>query len=166
MKVEELNNIIWNQFGASIEMLENAIEMCPPELWDNEKLFWYNAYHCLFFLDYYLTLDPENFAPPSPFTLSEFNPDGEMPERTYSKDELLSYLRFCHEKCRKLIHDLNDKTIQKTWVNDSKTMFYPMIELLLYNLRHVQHHAAQLNLILRQEINDAPNWVSRTKSNA
>ena len=34
-------------------------------------------------------------------------------------------------------------------------------ELLLYNMRHVQHHAAQLHLILRQTIDSAPGWVSK-----
>ena len=34
-------------------------------------------------------------------------------------------------------------------------------ELLLYNMRHVQHHAAQLNMRLRQETNSAPRWVSK-----
>ena len=32
-------------------------------------------------------------------------------------------------------------------------------ELLLYNLRHVQHHAGQLNLMLRQETDAAPGRV-------
>jgi hypothetical protein len=37
--------------------------------------------------------------------------------------------------------------------------------MLLYNLRHVQHHAAQLNLILRQVTNSAaPAWVRRAKA--
>jgi hypothetical protein len=35
-------------------------------------------------------------------------------------------------------------------------------ELYLYNLRHVQHHAAQPNLILRQTIESAPRWVKKT----
>ena len=35
-------------------------------------------------------------------------------------------------------------------------------ELLLYSMRHVQHHAAQLNLILRQRTNSAPRWVGKT----
>ena len=34
-------------------------------------------------------------------------------------------------------------------------------ELLLHNMRHVQHHAAQLNLMLRQSIDSAPRWVAR-----
>jgi uncharacterized damage-inducible protein DinB len=37
------------------------------------------------------------------------------------------------------------------------------LELLMYNMRHVQHHAAQLNLILRQETDSAPGWVAKTK---
>jgi len=39
-------------------------------------------------------------------------------------------------------------------------MNYSMVEeILLYNMRHVQHHAAQLNQLLRQEIDQAPDWV-------
>ena len=47
---------IWQQFGAAIDTLGNAIVACPKELWDDgskpPELFWYSAYHCLFFLDY------------------------------------------------------------------------------------------------------------------
>jgi hypothetical protein len=37
------------------------------------------------------------------------------------------------------------------------------VELLLYSMRHVQHHSAQFNLILRETIDSAPGWVSRAK---
>jgi hypothetical protein len=36
-------------------------------------------------------------------------------------------------------------------------------ELFQYKTRHVQHHAAQLNLILRQKIDSAPRWVIEAK---
>jgi hypothetical protein len=45
------------------------------------------------------------------------------------------------------------------WVNDYKN--FSILEILLYNLRHIQHHAAQLNLILRQTIHNAPKWVNQ-----
>lgn len=154
-----LKEIIWRQFGASIDMLKNAITLCPETSWDTANKFWYNAYHCLFFLDYYLTLQPQNFSPPQPFTLSEFG-DG-MPERTYTKTEILTYLEFCREKCRHLIGGMTPEIAKSYWTNESKTRSYNVIEILLYNMRHVQHHSAQLNLILRQEINDAPKWVSQ-----
>jgi hypothetical protein len=157
---QSLKETLWRQFGASIDMLENAIKHCPPEFWDTEKKFWYNAYHCIFWLDYYLTLQPDMFSPPPPFTLSEFDASGAMPDRTYTNEELLEYLKYSREKCRKLISGLTDEITSSRWVNAHKD--YSVLEILLYNMRHVQHHAAQLNLLLRQEIDDAPKWVSIT----
>lgn len=147
----------WNQLGASIDMLENAIRCCPDEVWDTERKFWYHAFHTLFFLDYYLTTSPKTFAPPPPFTFSEF--EDTLPERVYSPDELLGYLHYCRAKGKTFISQLTSETAESRWINQSETMNYSMIEILLYNMRHVQHHAAQLNQLLRQEINQAPDWV-------
>ncbi len=156
--INELKKSLWQQFGASVDMLENAIEMCPEAFWNDKKKFWYNAFHCLFFLDYYLTVEPANFIPPQPFTFSEF--EDKMPEKVYSKEELLTYLQKNRLKCHSLILNLTENSAQNRWINESKTMDYSIIEILIYNMRHVQHHAAQLNLLLRQEINDAPEWIS------
>jgi hypothetical protein len=156
-----IKQILWKQFGASIDMLENAIVMCPEAHWDTDTKFWYKAYHCLFFLDYYLTLEPIHFAPPPPFTLSEF--EDEMPERVYTKTELLQYLHASREKCHLLIAGLSRDISSKRWINESWSMNYSMHEILLYNMRHVQHHAAQLNLLLRQAIDDAPRWIKRSE---
>lgn len=156
----DLKRDIWRQFGASLDMLENAIRMCPVELWDSEKKFWYLAYHCLFWTDYYLTLNPTDFLPPRPYTLSEFDPSGAMPDRTYSKEEMLSYLEHSRKKCFELISGLTQGIANSRWINDYKN--YSVFEMLLYNMRHVQHHTAQLNLLLRQEIDNAPRWVSVT----
>ena len=38
-----------------------------------------------------------------------------------------------------------------------------MAELHLYNLRHVQEHAAQLALFLGQHVGTAPGWVGRAR---
>ncbi|MBC8173636.1 MAG: DinB family protein [Chitinophagales bacterium] len=156
-----LKETLWKQFGASIDMFENALVLCPNELWDTDSKFWYNAYHALFYLDYYLTMEPEKFLPPSPFTLSEFDPAGIMPDRVYNKEELLVYLRFCRNKCHDLIAGLTTEGAAKRWMNEYKN--YNIPEILIYNMRHVQHHVAQLNLLLRQGINNAPKWVSQTK---
>lgn len=143
-------------------MLENALAACPDELWDTDSKFWYIGYHTLFFLDYYLSDEPESFSPPPPFTLSEFDPSGRLPERVYLKEELLSYLRMGRQKCHDLIAGLTPERAEKRF--DDKYKNYSVIEMLLYNMRHVQHHTAQLNLLLRQGMNAAPDWVSRTKT--
>ncbi len=101
------NEIIWHQFGAAIDMLDNAIEARPDELWQARLFpdqipefaeFWYVAYHCLFWLDFYLSKTAEGFAPPAPFTLSEFDA-GLLPERVYTKAELRDYLGYGRNKC-------------------------------------------------------------------
>ncbi|MCU1264072.1 MAG: hypothetical protein JWM21_390 [Acidobacteria bacterium] len=157
--------IIWQQFGAAVDMLENAIIACPDELWSDRSRrpeFWYVAYHTLFWLDAYLSDSVEVFTPPPPFTLDEMDPAGVIPEQPFTKVELRKYLEHGREKCRTVIQDLTDEKAGQRcgfeWVEVSYS------ELLLYNMRHVQHHAAQLNLILRQTIDTAPGWVRKTQS--
>ena len=36
-------------------------------------------------------------------------------------------------------------------------------ELLLYTMRHVQEHAAHLNMLLGQQTDSAPGWVGQVK---
>ena len=156
-----INEALWTQFGASLDMLDNAIIMCTDELWDTGIHFWYTSYHCIFWTDYYLSVDPSGFEPPSPFTLSEFDPDGILPERVYTKSEVLGYLEHCRQKSYKLIAGLSLDQLNDRWINEYKN--YSILEILLYNMRHIQHHAAQLNMQLRQAIDNAPSWVGQAK---
>jgi hypothetical protein len=157
--------IVWRQLGAAIDMLENAMLACPDALWNDRSRkpeFWYLVYHTLFWLDFYLSESIEGFAPPAPFTLDEMDPAGLIPERPFTKDELQNYLEHGRRKCRAKIKELTDeKALQRCAV---ERLDLSDAELLLYNMRHVQHHAAQLNLILRQTIDSAPRWVRKTKS--
>jgi len=163
--INALKESLWKQFGASIDMLKNAIALWPEEYWDTDKKFFYNAYHCLVFLDYYLTNPPNNFSSPLPFTIGECEDaiDDVIPDRIYSKKELLDYLQASREKCHRLIEGLTEEKLKERWIEDPGTMNYSFVEILLYNMRHVQHHAAQLNLLLRQGINNAPDWVARAQ---
>lgn len=157
-----LSQSIGNQFGASIAMLENAIQTCSDSLWEKETTFSQLAYHTLFFLDYYLTVQPVGFAPPAPFRHSEF--EDEPYEEIFKKQEILKYLNFCKGKLELLLENWSDELALSRWINESKTMDYSIIEILMYNLRHVQHHVGQLNRMLRQNGLDAPDWVSRGNS--
>lgn len=84
-----------------------------------------------------------------------------VPETNYTRTELLDYLQYCRNKSFKLISSITAENLNDRWINDYKN--YSLLEILLYNLRHIQHHTAQLNLILRQTIDDAPGWVERSK---
>ena len=148
------------QFGAAIDMLENAIRACPDELWSDRSQRpepWYLACHTLFWLDLYLSESPDGFAPPAPFGLQELDPAGVIPERPYTKEELLTYLEHGRRKCHARIEALTEESASRRFVIGRVDL--TVAELLLYNMRHVQHGAAQLNLILRRETADAPRWV-------
>jgi hypothetical protein len=104
------NEMLWRQFGAAIDMLSDALHDCPDELWEERlwedqsdqwvaagfSAFWYLGYHTLFWLDLYLTGAEEGFSPPAPFDLVEMEP-GEVLPRTYTREQLLSYLENCAE---------------------------------------------------------------------
>lgn len=158
-------SIVWHQFGAAIDMLENAMVACPEELWGDRSQrpeFWYVTFHTLFFLDLYLSDSDKGFAPPAPFTLDEMDERGLLPDRVYTKEELQKYLDHGRQKCRKVIAGMTDEKANRRcgfeWLDIS------VGESLLYNMRHVQHHAGQLNLILRQKVDAAPRWVRKTKN--
>jgi uncharacterized damage-inducible protein DinB len=160
--INTLNTELWRQFGAAIDMFENAIRKCPESLWDDGQNFWYIAYHTLFWTDYYLTEESATFLPPEPFTLGELDPAGLMPENTYSKDELLNYVVRCREKARTLLGGFTDDLASNRWIDDSRN--YSMLEMTFYNMRHVMHHTGQLNLMLGRIDHALPVWVSQSKN--
>lgn len=164
---------IWQQFGASIDYLEDTIRACPDSLWlaslwktpDTKpefSQFWYIGYHTLFWLNLYLTGAEEGFVPPPPFTLIEMDADGLLPDKPYTKDELLTYLDYCREQCQTTIETMTDETAQRhcrfSWGECS------FFELLIYNQRHVHGHASQLQMLLGQEIGPQSNYVTQSRS--
>lgn len=172
---QQWQGMLWKQFGATMDMLGNALNDCPETLWkapmwnDSQmpsgfSEFWYVAFHTLFWLDLYLSGMVEGFSPPSPFTLGELDPRGLLPDRVYSREELLQYLDHSRHKCREIIEQLTDDGIRRMchfqWIKEGISFG----ELLLYNMRHVQEHAAQLNMLLGQQADISTRWVTRTKS--
>lgn len=165
---------LWQQFGAAIDMFGNALNACPDDLWQQPlwitpseptgySEFWYLTFHALFWLDFYLSDAAEGFTPPAPFTLDEMDPAGLLPERTYTKAELQSYLRHCRHKCQDTILALTAEQANRHCSLPWSDNFY---ELLIYNLRHIQEHAAQLNLFLGQKGVSVSGWVAKAKSSA
>ncbi|MBA3824804.1 MAG: DinB family protein [Ktedonobacterales bacterium] len=167
---------LWRQFGAAIDMLENALLACPSASWEQRLWyatpamsaeFWYLTFHTLHWLDFFLTGSVEGFTPPSPFNERE---PGTYPKRPYTKAELQQYLWYLRKKCQTTIVELSEETAGRPfefpWDKGNPISYW---ELLLYTMRHTQEHAAQLSLFLGQNATDheamdaALDWVSQAK---
>ncbi|MCB8953669.1 MAG: DinB family protein [Ardenticatenales bacterium] len=155
------HEMLCRQFLITIDSLEDALRNCPDELWEKKlwtdepeqwvaagfSAFWYLGYHALFWLDLYLTGAEEGFMPPAPFDLVEMQANEVLP-RTYFRDELLDYLALCRRKCTETITTLSAEEARRLCRFPWGEITFA--ELQLYNMRHVQEHAAQLHLFLGQ----------------
>ena len=159
-------SIIWHQFGAALDLLDDVIRACPDELWrdiiwddpDGQEYgeFWFVVYHTLVWTDRYLSGAREGFAPPAPFIV------GSLPEKPYTKNELQLYLQHCRQKCRMTLEALDDEKAGQPYVFPWGGEM-PFAELMLYTMRHAQEHAAQLSLFIGQQGSPTPDWVSRAR---
>jgi hypothetical protein len=159
---------IWQQFGAAIDTLDDALTLCPDRLWsaalwsDSEDArygqFWYIAYHTLSWLDLFLTGSSEGFAPPAPFVR------GVLPEKPYTKNDILKYLKECRQKAKAAIEALTDEKAYR--VCTFNWMEPTFVELQFYSMRHIQEHAAQLNLFLGQNGVSGQDWVAKARDTA
>jgi hypothetical protein len=157
--------IVWKQYGAAMDMLGDAIRLCPDPLWtavlwkDTEDVqygqFWFVAYHALFWADLYLTGRSEGFVPPPPFIR------GRLPDQPYTKEQILAYLGECRKKCQSTLEALTDEQAQQRCVFE--WMEPSFLELQLYAMRHVMEHAGHLGLLLGQHDVAGLDWVASAR---
>ena len=96
-----------------------------------------------------------------PFTLDELDPAGIIPDKPFSRDELLTYLEHNRAKCRVTIDTLTGQSAERMCVFPWGEVAFAA--LLLYNMRHVQEHAAQLGMLLGQKTGWSPGWITGAK---
>lgn len=148
--IDYWKQITLGQFEASLAMLKECLERCPPSLWE-EKLaaltFRQVAYHTLFFVDFYLSPGEESFTLRD---LHQLGGDEREPINSPGLDQAatLDYLAICLEKIRSTLAAETEDSLPSpsgfSWLPFSRG------ELHIYNLRHVQHHTGQLSAQLRR----------------
>ncbi|MBN1610673.1 MAG: DinB family protein [Polyangiaceae bacterium] len=161
--------VIGRQFAAAIQTMRAAIEACPDELWDDRtegSPFWHLAYHALYFTDFYLSAEERVFAARDyhrdkahflPGDYREFGGIVTTPEFAYRKDQLLDYADHCLRRCDETFGNLSDERALERcgfWWYELNVG-----EFLINNLRHAQHHAGQLALLLRRRADVGIAWL-------
>jgi hypothetical protein len=165
--LDTFRQLIVAQYEAALSTLKACVDRCPDALWNarvaNYK-FCQVAFHTLLFTDFYLGSDPESFRS-QPFHLNNegFFRDYEefedrAPVHLYEKEQILAYLAHCREKAREVIPKETADTLSAP--NRFRPRPSSRAELHVYNIRHIQHHSAQLILRLRLDTGDGIPWMS------
>jgi hypothetical protein len=155
-------------------MLKESVERCPEALWHDPaptNAYWQVAYHALFFTHLYLMPDEEAFHPWQGHQSDVQHPDGIAgpadPQSTlallpepYTRAQVLSYWQVCDAMVDDAVDglDLSSPVSGFSWYRMSK------LEHQLVNLRHVQHHTAQLADRLRAAAGVGVRWVGTART--
>ncbi len=161
-----VKTILKSQYRASLAMLRQVVELCPNDLWFDESpenQFWHIAFHTVFYTHFYAQVTDKAFQSWEKHRkdyefLSEipWSP-GEKPSITdpYTKTDISEYVDFCESNLSDWI-DLLDLTAPECgfwWYKMGK------LEHQFVNIRHIEHHAAQLADRLRNSYNLEVDWV-------
>lgn len=173
---QTLRAIFKNQHHASLAMLRQSIERCPDDLWSDGNYtnpFWRIAYHALYYTHLYLQPKLEAFspwehhqtglqylddisAPPEIEALAELPHRPPQTGEPYTQAEVLEYWNLCDNKIDEWVDALNllDPESGFSWYKLSK------LEHQIIEIRHTQHHTAQLMDRVRAATNTGIDWVS------
>ena len=165
-----LRPVLKSQYHAALAMLRETIERCPDDEWTSQghmNAFWQVAYHTLFFAHLYLQPNEAAFVPWAGQQNQVQYPDGipgppdpksplPLIPTPYSREEVLAYWSVCDAMVDAAVErlDLGASDCGFSWYKVSK------LEHQFVNLRHIQHHAAQLADRLRSAANIGISWVS------
>jgi hypothetical protein len=164
--LDTVKELLAHQYEAALCMLTFCIDRCPEDAWNApvaNLAFCQVAFHTLFFTDVYLGPDEESVRL-QPFhrehagvfrDYEEFEPRRQ--QLLYERPWIRTYLDYCRRKA-------SDVVAAETAESLTSGHGFPRrppsrAELHVYNIRHIQHHAAQLSLRLRLDAGVDVPWV-------
>jgi hypothetical protein len=167
MEYRTFLSIVHRQLVAAFETLEQTVSIADDKLWQEahtDGSVDQVVFHTLFYADLYMNPSPDGFRDQAFHRAhQEFFQDyqeerDEEPTNHYARETCLDYLRFCKEKAALA----TDTETEESLAGDSGFSWYPCsrAEMYLINVRHIQHHGAQLGLRRQLAGYDPLRWKS------
>ena len=148
--------VIRSQYLAALEMIKQAIEKCPEELWnpaEDRAPFWHVAYHALFYTHLYLQPRLQDFRPWAKHREEAHRLEQHL-TAVYSPAEVLEYLGLCQQEVKEKTAQLDLEAASGfDWLRFNK------LELQFYNIRHLQQHTGELMERLGARAKVDVDWV-------
>lgn len=170
MTTDDLRPIIKSQLHASLAMLKDAIEMCPDDVWLDERFgnrYWQIAYHTVFYAHLYLHADVTSVQRWAWHQAKVLHPSGLL-NRHAKVDESLPVFADPYSRAQVLEAWATSEAMVDGAIDsfdlDSPECGFPWyrmgkLEHQFINIRHIQHHTGQLMDRLRVAKDIGVPWV-------
>lgn len=151
-----------HNFERALGILEAVLVDCPDELWETDmwpeetttgpspiggldsSAPWFEAYHALTILDYDLSGEFEPWGPPKPFNDNTWS----MPNRVFTKPELLGYVNYCRRRVRETLDALTEASAARPLPADHRYAGQPYVMIVGGIPQHTVEHASQIRQFL------------------
>jgi hypothetical protein len=157
-----------SQYSAAFSTLEEAISFFPERYWQrshedgpaDQVIF-----HTLFFADVYLgsgfdAVREQAFHRRHPDLFQDYEElANREPANRYPRDLCVQYLEFCRTKAEEHLSSQTERSLLADSGFPGRSL--SRLALDLYNIRHIQHHAAQLGLRNQLGGGKPLSWQSR-----
>lgn len=164
--LELFKSSLVGQYEAALSTLNACVHRCPEDLWTGPVInhtFSETVFHTLFFTDYYLELDEttyrdQTFHRDHPEFFREYEElIDRHPVLLYDRPTTLKYLAHC---CDKVVRVVTTETAESLAAPAGfSNVDSARAELHGMNIRHIQHHSAQLIMRLRLDAGLDMPWV-------
>lgn len=166
--MSDIKAVLASQYHAALKTLRQAIDRCPEELWSQvgpqPAPYWQIAYHALFFTDLYLQVDEGHFKPWVYHQHAFIDLDQALKRNGKLPDGLEPYTLAQMQEYWQIVDDMVEPCLERMDLTspDSGFHWYKVgkLEHQIINIRHIQHHAAQLADRLRVGANVGVDWVA------
>ena len=169
MDTTTIHNALVSQYLAALAMLREVVTSMPPSLWNDpsfENRTWRLAYHVLFYTHLYLSPSVRDFVPweraiaDAEVAGRRGHPPFDVPDVVGANtiDEILEYIG--------IVEAMIPTVVTATPLDGASGFeWIPLerFELHLFNIRHLQHHAAQLIERRRAAGASGVEWVGRAE---
>jgi len=161
----DFKSLLIGQFEAAFKTIFDCIDQSSDEIWNGlvgSHTFNQSVFHALFFADVYLGKNLEGFEEQAfhrdhVATFGDYEEwEDRKPANKYTKKFVLNYLEHCRAKTKQVI----ESETESDWAEEAGFEWQTISrgEMHVYNIRHLQHHAAQLILRLRLDSDVNIGW--------
>ncbi len=156
--LDTLKGMIANQYEASLCTLAACVDRCPDSSWHMPigiYEFSQVVFHTLFFADFYMgrgatSLRDQAFHLENKAFFDDYEQlEYRAPVGRYERSALQKYMGHCRKKAADVIASETADSLRGDSGFDRRD--FSRAELHVYNIRHIQHHSAQLILRLRTQ---------------